>query len=190
MKLIGICILIIFYTVYFGKMFLQRRKGIQTNQIAKGKRNKTFYIELIMKFATYIIVVAEIFSIFLVKQSLPKELIICGIVLGLIGDIIFALAIISMKDSWRAGLAENDKTEMITGGIYKISRNPAFLGFDCVYISILLMFFNIPLLIFTCFAIIMLHLQILQEEKYLPNVFGDEYIHYKKKVCRYLGRKR
>lgn len=190
MKWIGILIISIFYSVYFSKMLLQKRKGIQTNHIAKGKKNQTFYIELLMRLATYIVVVIEVVSILVVKQRLTKGFVICGIVLGLIGDLIFTLAIISMKDSWRAGLAENDKTEMITGGIYKISRNPAFLGFDCVYISILLMFFNIPLLIFTCFAIIMLHLQILQEEKYLPNVFGDEYIHYKKKVCRYLGRKR
>jgi len=41
----------------------------------------------------------------------------------------------------------------------------------------------------TLWAIIMLHLQILQEEKYLPTVFGDEYLAYRKKVCRYFGRK-
>lgn len=94
-----------------------------------------------------------------------------------------------MKDSWRAGIAENDKTEIVTRGIYQISRNPAFLGFDCVYIGLLLMFFNPVLLIFSVFAIIMLHLQILQEEQYLPKVFGRDYINYKNKVCRYLGRK-
>ncbi|RGC80247.1 isoprenylcysteine carboxylmethyltransferase family protein [Hungatella hathewayi] len=94
-----------------------------------------------------------------------------------------------MKDSWRAGIAENDKTEIVTSGIYQISRNPAFLGFDCVYIGLLLMFFNPILLIFSVFAIIMLHLQILQEEQYLPKVFGNDYINYKNKVYRYFGRK-
>lgn len=52
-----------------------------------------------------------------------------------------------MKDSWRAGIAENDKTEIVTSGIYQISRNPAFLGFDCVYIGLMLMFFK-PILLF------------------------------------------
>lgn len=78
---------------------------------------------------------------------------------------------------------------MITDGIYKISRNPAFLGFDCVYIGLVLMFFNLPLLIASAFAVIMLHLQILQEERYLAKIFGDNYICYKNKVFRYLGRK-
>lgn len=94
-----------------------------------------------------------------------------------------------MKDSWRAGIAENDKTEIITKGVYGISRNPAFLAFDCVYIGLLLMYFNVVLLIFSVFAMIMLHLQILQEEQYLAKVFGDDYIHYKNRVCRYLVRK-
>ena len=86
-------------------------------------------------------------------------------------------------------MAENDKTEMITNGIYQVSRNPAFLGFDCVYTGLLLMFFNIPLLLFSVFAAIMLHLQILQEERYLQTVFSDNYVAYKSKVCRYLGKK-
>ena len=61
MKFLGLLILVIFYTVYLGKMLLQRKKGIQTDQIAKGKqKNKVFYIELIMKIATYSVVVVEV----------------------------------------------------------------------------------------------------------------------------------
>ena len=43
-----------------------------------------------------------------------------------------------MRDFWRAGISETDKTELVTEGIYQISRNPAFLGFDLLYIGILL----------------------------------------------------
>ena len=75
-------------------------------------------------------------------------------------------------------------------GIYSISRNPAFLGFDCVYMGFLLLFFNWPLLVLSVFAMVMLHLQILQEEKYLEETFGAEYTQYKAKTCRYLGRRR
>ena len=38
------------------------------------------------------------------------------------------------------------------------------------------------------FAIIMLHLQILQEERYLSQEFGSPYVEYKRRVFRYLGR--
>lgn len=53
------------------------------------------------------------------------------------------------------------------------------------------MFFNWILLILTVFAILMYHLQIVKvEEGFLLFTFGDGYLQYKKKVCRYLGRKR
>lgn len=191
MKVLGIVILLVFYSFYLGKIILQKRKGIKTDQIAKGKqKDKVFYIELIMKIATYAVVAVEVISIFSVSSQLPKVIIMIGAIIALAGDVIFGTAIVTMKDNWRAGLAEEDKTEMVTAGIYKFSRNPAFLGFDCVYIGLLLMFFNWALLIFSVFAIIMLHLQILQEENYLPKVFGEEYIQYKKRVCRYIGRKK
>ena len=36
-KIWGLGILTVFYGVYFGKSLIQRRKGIQTDQMAKGK---------------------------------------------------------------------------------------------------------------------------------------------------------
>ena len=113
-----------------------------------------------------------------------------GFCVGVIGDLIFLISVLCMKDSWRAGIPEKDKTKLVTDGIYKYSRNPAFLGFDFQYIGISLIYFNLLTLIFTIFAVTMLHLQILQEEKYLTATFGAEYQSYQRQVFRYLGRKR
>ena len=52
-------------------------------------------------------------------------------------------------------------------GIYRYSRNPAFLGFDLMYAGVLLLYGNLLTLGFSVFAMVMLHLQILQEERYL-----------------------
>lgn len=46
--------------------------------------------------------------------------------------------VLNMRDSWRVGVSKTDRTELVTSGIYQISRNPAFLGFDLLYIGILL----------------------------------------------------
>ena len=43
--------------------------------------------------------------------------------------------------------------------------------------------------LFTAFAAVMLHLQILQEERYLTGTFGAAYQEYMTQVYRYLGRK-
>ena len=78
---------------------------------------------------------------------------------------------------------------MVTNGIYAFSRNPAFLGFDLMYFGVFLMYCNPLTGVFTAYAVMMLHLQILQEETYLTATFGAPYQDYRKKVSRYLGRK-
>lgn len=182
--------LIIFYSIYFGKMFAQKRKGIQTDQIAKGKeKGKRYYTELILKITTFVIVIVEVISIWMNISMLWNGFRMVGFVLAVVGDILFAIAVWTMRDSWRAGIPEKDKTEMVTGGIYSISRNPAFFAFDLVYIGILLMFFNPLLLMWTVATVMMLHLQILQEEEYLVTAFGEKYVEYRESVGRYLGRR-
>ena len=113
-----------------------------------------------------------------------------GFCIGMLGDIVFLASVICMRDSWRAGIPDSDKTELVTTGIYKFSRNPAFLGFDLQYIGVMLIYFNPLTAVFSAFAIVMLHLQILQEERYLLSAFGEPYQQYKNRVFRYLGRRK
>lgn len=191
LRCIGVLLLLAFYAIYLGKLLAQKRRGIQTDQIAKGRqKDKIYYTELVMKLATYSVVAAEAASILLAPPRLPLGVRLAGAALALAGDVVFGAAVYTMRDSWRAGLARGDRTELVTAGIYRFSRNPAFLGFDLVYLGLLLMFFNGVLLAFSLFAALMLHLQILQEEAYLPTVFGEDYLRYKQTVCRYFGRRR
>lgn len=98
---------------------------------------------------------------------------------------VFVTAIATMRDSWRAGIPEGQKTALVTTGIYRFSRNPAFLGFDCMYIGLLAAFFSVVHFVFALWAVIMLHLQILQEERYLTATFGPAYEDYKTHTGRY-----
>ena len=141
-----------------------------------------------MKIATYSVIIVEVISVIYTANPVPIWIGIVGLVIGTLGVLVFALSVFTMKDSWRAGISENDNTEMVTTWIYSFSRNPAFLGFDLMYLGILLMFFNWVLLLFSMFAMTMLHLQILQEEKFLPSIFGETYLSYKNQVRRYWGR--
>ena len=104
-------------------------------------------------------------------MKIPANVRFTGFCAGVIGDLFFDF-VMRMKDSWRTGIPDRNKTKLVTDGIYRYSRNPAFLGFDLQYIGILLIYFNLLTLIFTIFAVTMLHLQILQEEQYLTATFG------------------
>lgn len=188
-KLMAIFILAVFYAIYFGKMIIQKKKGITTHQIGKRKEKKLHTVETLMSVATFSVVIIQLLSIFFDWNIMPSGARFTGFCIAGIGDIFFLISVIYMKDSWRVGIPEKDKTTLVTDGIYKFSRNPAFVGFDFMYIGILLMFFNIGTLLFSLFSIVMLHLQILQEEKYMAKTFGEEYLEYKKKVFRYIGRR-
>lgn len=193
-KIIAFVLLAIFYVVYFGKKISQRKKGIQTNQIGIGSKPKRMlWIERLMGAATVLIVPMEVLSIVVFPQwtLIPwlASSSVCqwvGLLLTALGILFFISAVLSMKDSWRAGIPEKDETQLVQNGIYRISRNPAFVGFDLMYIGLLLAFPNLLHLVFALFPMIMLHLQILQEETFCRSSFGAPYEAYCKKVRRYL----
>ena len=187
-RIAAILILATFYTFYFAKIVIQKRQSIKTNQMGIGnKPKKVLLVERIMSIATVLTCVAGVCSIFLVKTYPNAAFRIVGIVIGIIAVVFFALATITMKTSWRVGIPE-EKTTLITQGIYSLSRNPAFVGFDLLYLSVCLMFFNIPLVLVSVWAGVMLHLQILQEEEHMQNMFGEEYETYKMHTSRYFGK--
>lgn len=188
--ILALAILIIFYSIYLIKQWMQKRRGIKTMQIGRRKDSNIHTVETLMSIATVGIIPAQLLSILFGWSHLSSNARFTGFCVGAIGDIIFLISVLCMKDSWRAGIPDRDKTELVTDGIYSYSRNPAFLGFDFQYIGVLLMYCNLLTLMFTIFAIIMLHLQILQEERYLESVFGEDYQKYRYKVFRYLGRRK
>ena len=188
--LLALLVLAVFYGIYLVKQWMQKRRGIRTMQIGRRKDARTHTVEMLMGIATVGIIPAQLLSIGFGWSHLPASARFTGFCVGMLGDLIFLLSVICMKDSWRAGIPDGDRTELVTGGIYRYSRNPAFLGFDLMYIGVFLMYCNLLTGMFTVFATVMLHLQVLQEERYLTAAFGAEYLDYRHQVLRYLGRRK
>ena len=185
--LLALFVLAVFYGIYFVKMLAQKRRGIRTLQIRQRKEKSIQTVELLMSIATLGVVITQLVSILFGWSCLPTNARFTGFCTGMLGDLIFLLSVLCMKDSWRAGIPDKDHTELVTSGIYRFSRNPAFLGFDLMYIGMMLMYCNLLMVPLTVFAIVMLHLQILQEERYLDETFGEAYREYKRHTFRYLG---
>ena len=185
--LLALFVLAVFYGIYFVKMLAQKRRGIRTLQIRQRKEKSIQTVELLMSIATLGVVIAQLVSILFGWSCLPTNARFTGFCTGMLGDLIFLLSVLCMKDSWRAGIPDKDHTELVTSGIYRFSRNPAFLGFDFMYVGVMLMYCNLLIVPLTVFAIVMLHLQILQEERYLEKTFGAAYREYKRHTFRYLG---
>lgn len=187
-RILALTVMVFFYGIYFTKMYLQKRRGIKTSQIGRRKEKGIHTVEIFMSFATVGVVLAQLLSLVLDWNYSSNFVRYIGFFVCIIGDAVFLVSTATMKDSWRAGIPDTDKTELVTNGIYRFSRNPAFLGFDLMYLGLFL-FLNPLTAVFTVFSIVMLHLQILSEEKYLLKVFGQDYIEYKDRVFRYIGRR-
>ncbi|MCM1089157.1 MAG: isoprenylcysteine carboxylmethyltransferase family protein [Muribaculaceae bacterium] len=188
-QIVAVLMMLAFYGCYFTKMISQKKKGIQTDQMGKGKKGFPKLIETVVKKTAIAVFITEAVSIYCNTSYLPTWARYIGIVLAALGDILFICSVFTMRDSWRAGVPA-DKTELVTDGIYQISRNPAFLGFDLVYIGVAMIFFNPILLAVSAFAVLMFHLQIVNvEEDFLIATFGEQYLEYQRRVNRYFGRR-
>lgn len=91
-----------------------------------------------------------------------------------------------MKSSWRIGIDEDNPGALIVTGLFKISRNPIFLGLLMALIGLFLITPNV----FTSFILVAsfigFQIQIRLEEEFLQKYYGADYKVYKSKVRRLL----
>lgn len=101
-----------------------------------------------------------------------------------IGLVFSVVSIFNLGRSTRLGLP-TDTTVFKTNGLYRISRNPMYLGFDLLTLAAMICSLNIFIVLAGLYSILIYHLIILAEEKFLTGRFGEEYLKYKEKTRRY-----
>lgn len=195
-NIISLAFFILFIFSFIAKLLIQAKRN-KTKAYVMGKGNKpkaTRLVETFVRVSSFIwgaLWAAE--SIF--EKDITKnvgslfdiELVnALGLVLMAAGLSIFLKALVDMKNSWRVGIDKETKTELITCGIYRFSRNPAFIGFDFMFIGLFFTYPNVLTLVVAAMNLIAFHLLILQEEKHLMGMFGSKYKDYMKKTPRYL----
>lgn len=113
-KLFTLLFMVAFYICYFAKMISQRKKGIQTDQLGKGKKGFVKFIEIALKITTYIIPIIQLGSIFFYEGNIHISLRIVGILITATGIFVFIASVLQMKDNWRAGVQREEKTNLVT----------------------------------------------------------------------------
>ena len=115
----ALLVLAVFYGIYFAKVLAQKRRGIRTRQIGRRKEKSIHTVEVLMSIATLGAPMAQLMSIAFGWSHLPANARFTGFLMGLLGDGIFLLSVLCMKDSWRAGIPDKDRTVLVTTGIYR-----------------------------------------------------------------------
>ena len=81
----------------------------------------------------------------------------------------------------------SETSVLITEGMYRYSRNPMYLGLLLLIIAATIWFGTWFGIIISLFFILLINiLQIIPEEEALLQIFGEEYLEYKKKVGRWI----
>ena len=108
-----------------------------------------------------------------------------GIGLWIIGFLFLYIGRFSLGKSFRMGVA-NEKTEFVAKGIYRLSRNPMYLGLFLTFIGGSLFSMNLIYILLSIIIIIVHHFITLAEEKKLLDSYGEPYKEYCKQVRRYI----
>jgi protein-S-isoprenylcysteine O-methyltransferase Ste14 len=191
--------LFIFFIFYFFLVFLLRSyllwKKTKVNPLtfnkgddAHGYNGKVFGFVFLLEF---IIVSIYAFSPSSNKFLLPfwylenDTLFYFGWVLLIISLVLVWFAQGNMRESWRIGIDEENKTELVTSGFFTISRNPIFLGIMIANIGLFLVLPNAFTLLILALSLVSINTQIRLEEEFLLKEFGEQYTIYKKSVNRW-----
>jgi protein-S-isoprenylcysteine O-methyltransferase Ste14 len=77
--------------------------------------------------------------------------------------------------------------DLVSGGLYRISRNPTFLGQGLLLGGIALAIPSVPTLLAVCLFFASASLQIQTEERLLVEAHGGRYRDYMARVPRWIG---
>jgi protein-S-isoprenylcysteine O-methyltransferase Ste14 len=112
---------------------------------------------------------------------------VAGIVVFAIGLAVTVGSQQWMGRSWRVGVEENERTELVTGGPFRVVRNPIYTGVTMVVTGLALVVPSIVSLASVILMVASLEAQTrFVEEPYLVRAHGDTYVRYAGRVGRFL----
>jgi protein-S-isoprenylcysteine O-methyltransferase Ste14 len=112
-----------------------------------------------------------------------------GALLVATGLLVYGLALRGFGASWRLGIDRKAPGALVTDGIFARTRNPVYVGLDLFAVGTFLVQGRLIFLLLALVLVVMLHRQMLREEHFLTEAYGDAYRDYRRRVRRYVGWK-
>ena len=88
--------------------------------------------------------------------------------------------------SWRIGIDQKHRTDLVTSGIFAYSRNPIFLGMRFSLLSLVLLRPNVFTVAAAVAADVLIQVQVRLEEHFLAKQHGLKYSEYMRHTRRWL----
>lgn len=193
-------LLLIYFIIYFAFAFFLPTfrvwKRTKHNPLVFGKSDNAHdYIGKVFK-----LLMASIFLVVLLQTVLANftlyllpavwlertEVQTAGIILLIVSLIWTMIAQIQMGNSWRIGIDEEKKTDLVSSGVFGFSRNPIFLGMIVTLFGLFLAFPNAFTLIILILGFVLIQIQVRLEEEFLTSLHGEDYLEFRRTVRRWL----
>ncbi len=136
-------------------------------------------------YITWVLFLLSSLGVIDIGRNPIKELIWLSYLGLLLGLCLSMISIVNLGSSTRLGLP-TDKTQLKTHGLYRWSRNPMYFAFNLITISSTVYHANILVAAMGIFSILIYHIIIQAEERYMNDEFGLPYQDYKSRVRRYI----
>jgi protein-S-isoprenylcysteine O-methyltransferase Ste14 len=185
-KLAALMIVLLLGTVVI-RVLLLRRTG--TRAMHFGKIDKTdFLIPPVVLFYFYSLFATAFGWPLAITDRFFRSTAAAWVGVGLClgGVLILALSLVSFGSNFRVGIDADQPGRLVTTGIFAMSRNPIYVGFFLFLLGQFLAFPSWTTVTALAFAAVLFHRQVLREEDFMRQRYGQEYTEYCGRVRRYV----
>jgi protein-S-isoprenylcysteine O-methyltransferase Ste14 len=120
------------------------------------------------------------------SMSLVRSRAVSGVIVTGLGLALLIRAQSDLGASWRIGIDREARPGLVAHGLYRVSRNPIFLGvFIVVAGFVVLMPTALSFIIFVGLVAV-IRRQVRAEERYLDEAYGTSYREYARRVGRFV----
>ena len=173
-----------FLIVLFGGGEVYRRKNIDMDGESPIDR-RLFYSSKYAILVLWGAMVLHSWGINLSFIGVPGILRKVSLCLWVFGFLLLFIGRFGLGESFRIG-SPKESTALRINGLFRLSRNPMYLGVYATLLALVSYTLN-PILLLVGIFVVAAHLRIvLAEEQHLRKVFGQEYVDYCSRVRRYL----
>ena len=175
---------VLFLLVLFGSGAVFRRHNVDMDGTAPI--NKVLFLS--SKYAIVLLwaaMVSQGWGVHLSPVGSPAVLTRIALAVWVLGFAMLFAGRFGLGSSFRIG-APKDQTCLRTDGLFRVSRNPMYLGVYSTLLATVLYTASPLVLLVGAYVVAVHHYIVLAEEAHLRAVFGEEYSTYCRRVRRYL----
>ena len=169
--------------LFTGGQMLRRRQIDVDGDVPIGR--KLFYASKYLIVVVWTAMVLDSWGVRVSFFDAPASIKRLALGVWVLGFVLMFIGRFGLGNSFRIG-SPKESTRLRVDGLFRVSRNPMYLGVYATLLATVLRTWNPVLLLVAAFIAAVHHRIVLAEETHLRCAFGEEYGEYCSRVRRYL----